>query len=176
MAPYDQKRKNGKVSHYLSTYVQYVEDFRFFDYWVNVAGRSHRHPEKEISKCFVTGLEPESFREEMYSRTFENSDDVIREAREELSTYRDILEVSDHVKIYEPKKEFGKEKRDHPESVETFPKKYEAKSIVGRTFSPYKKSGTLFGAKDDLKDVECYKLGPKIQRGHSSYENGRGEH
>ena len=29
----------------LSTFVLYVEDFRF---WVNVAGRVHRLPEKEI--------------------------------------------------------------------------------------------------------------------------------
>ena len=37
-----------------------------------------------------------------------------------------------------------------------FPKINEANSTSGETFSPYKKSGT-FGAKDDLKDVECYK-------------------
>ena len=66
----------------LSTYVQYEEDFNF---WVNVAGRPHRLP-KEIAKCFVNGLKPDIFREEMYSRTFENLDDVVREAREELST------------------------------------------------------------------------------------------
>ena len=60
----------------LSTYVQYVEDFKF---WVNVAGRPHRLPEKEIAKCFVNGLKPDIFREEMYSRTFENLNDVVRE-------------------------------------------------------------------------------------------------
>jgi len=31
----------------LSTYVQHVKDFRF---WMNVAERSHRLPEKEIAK------------------------------------------------------------------------------------------------------------------------------
>ena len=35
------------------------------------------------------------------------------------------------------------------------PKKNEANSTLGATFSPYKKSGT-FGTKDDLKDVECF--------------------
>ena len=60
-------------------------------------------PDKEIAKCFVTGLKPDIFREEMYSRTFENLDDVVREASEELSTYRDVLEISDRVKKSEPK-------------------------------------------------------------------------
>ena len=79
----------------LSTYVQYVEDFKF---WVNVAGRPHRLPDKEIAKCFVSGLKPDIFREEMYSRTFENLDDAVREAREELTTYREILDIWDRVK------------------------------------------------------------------------------
>ena len=47
----------------LSTYVQYVEDFRF---WMNVAGRTYRLPNKEIAKCFVSGLKPDVFREEIY--------------------------------------------------------------------------------------------------------------
>ena len=101
-------------------------------------------------------MKPDIFREEMYSRTFENLNDVIREARKELSTYRDILEISDRDEKSEPKKVFGKDKRDYPKSVATFPKKTEANSKVGATFSPYKKSGT-FGSKYDLKDVEFYK-------------------
>ena len=52
----------------LSTNLQYVEDFRF---WMNVAGPSHRLPDKEIAECFVSGLKPDVFREEMYSRTFD---------------------------------------------------------------------------------------------------------
>jgi hypothetical protein len=72
----------------LSAYVQYTEGFKF---WINVAGWPHRLPEKEITKYSVGGLKPDIFREEMYSRTFENLNDVIREARKELSTYRDIL-------------------------------------------------------------------------------------
>ena len=63
-----------------------------------MAGRTHRLPDKEIAKCFVSGLKPDVFREEMYSRAFDTLEDVIREAREDLSTYRDILEISDRIK------------------------------------------------------------------------------
>ena len=60
--------KNAKMEKSdlsLTTYVQYVQDFRF---WVNVAGRPHRIPDREVAKCFVNGLKPELFREEMYAR------------------------------------------------------------------------------------------------------------
>ena len=53
---------------YPSTAVKYVEDFKF---WVLAAGNAHRLPEKEIVKMFVSGLKPEVFREEIYSRAFE---------------------------------------------------------------------------------------------------------
>ena len=79
----------------LSTYVQYVEDFRF---WMNVAGRTHPLPDKEIAKCFVSGLKPDFFRKEMYSRSFDTLEDIIREDREDLSTYREIMEISDRIK------------------------------------------------------------------------------
>ena len=59
-------------------------------------------------------------------RTVENMDDVFREAREELSNYREILEILDRFKISEPKKEFDKDKRDYLKSVATFSKKNEA--------------------------------------------------
>ena len=71
----DQKAKMEKSDLILSMYVQYVEDFRF---WINVAGRTHRLPDKEIAKCFVSGLKPEVFREEIYSRSFDTLEDVIR--------------------------------------------------------------------------------------------------
>ena len=61
-----------------------------------------------------------------YSRIFENLDDVTREIREELSTYRDILEILVRVKKSEPKGDFDKEKRNYPKSVATFSKKNEA--------------------------------------------------
>jgi hypothetical protein len=149
--------KNAKMEKSdltLSTYVQYVEDFKF---WVNVAGMPHRLPGKEIAKWFVNGLKPDIFRAEIYSRTFQNLDDVIRaESPRKCIFLSCYSEISDRVKKAEPKKEFGKEKRDYPKSVANFPKKNEANSTSGATFSPYKKSGT-FGVKDDLKDVECYK-------------------
>ena len=72
----------------------------------------------------------------MYSRTFEILDDVVRESREDLSTYRDILEISDRVKKSEYKKILEKKN----------------KSIL---------RGYSFGVKDYLKDVECYKCHKK---------------
>ena len=71
-----------------------------------------------------------------------------------------ILENLDRVKKSEPKKEFGKEKREYPKGMATFPKKHETKSTSEANFIPYKKSGT-FGVKDDFKDVECYKCHKK---------------
>ena len=62
----------------------------------------------------------------MYSKSFENLDDVVREAREareELPTYRDILEISDRVRKSEPKKEFTEEKKDYSQSTSSFKKK-----------------------------------------------------
>ena len=104
----------------LSTYVQYVEDFRFW--MMNVTGHTHRLADKEIAKCSVSGLKHDVFREEMYSRTFETLEDVIREAREELSTYRDILEMSDRIKKVESKKEFSKLTKDFSTAISNFKK------------------------------------------------------
>ena len=87
--------------------MHYVDDFKF---WVNVAGRSHRLPQKEIFRSWVDNLH--IFREEMYSRTFETLDDVVREAHEELSTYRDNFrrEILDLVKKSEAKRSLAKRK------------------------------------------------------------------
>ena len=57
-------------------------------------------------------MKPDIFGEEMYSKTFEILDNVVQETCEELSTYRDILEISDRVKKSEPERDFGKETRD----------------------------------------------------------------
>ena len=78
-----------------------MEDFRF---WVNAAGRAHRLPEKETAKMFVTGLKPDLFRE-IYSRSFEMLQEAMDESRAELSTYRDIFEITDRVKKADVKKE-----------------------------------------------------------------------
>ena len=103
--------KNAKMEKSnltLSTYVQYAEDFKLGLMWRGglIGFR------KKLQNVLLNGLKPDIFREEMYSRTFENSDIVVWEARKELSTYRDILEISVHVKKSEPKKDFGKEKRE----------------------------------------------------------------
>ena len=50
---------------------------------MNVAGRTHRLPDKEITFFLASGLKPDVFREEMYSRTFDTLEDAIREARED---------------------------------------------------------------------------------------------
>ena len=91
-----------KFDLFLSTYTQYVEEFRF---WMNIASRFHRLPDEEITKIFVSGLKLDIVREEMYSRTFETLD-IICEAGKELSIYRDILEISDRIMNNEPKKDF----------------------------------------------------------------------
>ena len=49
----------------------------------------------------------------MFSRDFDNLI-IIREAREVLSTYRDILKISNRIKILEPRKDFTKDRRDIP--------------------------------------------------------------
>jgi len=102
MAFNGENAKMEKSDLTLSIFVQYVDDFRF---WVNAAGRAHRLLEKEIAKMFVTGLKPDLFREEIYSRSCETLQEAMDESRAELSTYRDILEITDRVKKADVKKE-----------------------------------------------------------------------
>ena len=54
---------------------------------------------------FVSGLKPEIFCEEIYSRTFEILVDVMVETRHKLANYRDIIEISEKIKRPEPKKD-----------------------------------------------------------------------
>ena len=49
--------RKWKNQIYLNTYIQYMEDFKF---WVLAAGY---FPEKEIVKIFVSGIKPDIFRE-----------------------------------------------------------------------------------------------------------------
>jgi len=71
-------------------------DFRF---WVNAAGKELIGClKKEIAKTFLTGLNPYLFRVEIYARSCETSQKATDESRTELSTYRDILEITDRVK------------------------------------------------------------------------------
>ena len=110
----DQKCKNGKIGPF-SIYIS--PTCRRFPFLDECSGRTHRLTVKEIAKCFVSGLKPDIFREEMYSRSFDTLEDVIREAREDLSTYRDIMEISDRIKKVEPEREFSKPSKDFPTAV-----------------------------------------------------------
>ena len=54
-------------------------------------------PEKEIVKMFVSGLKPEVFREEIYSRAFETLVDVMAETRHEWANDRNIIKISERI-------------------------------------------------------------------------------
>ena len=54
---------------------------------------------------FVSGLKPEVFREEIYSRAFETLVDVMAKTRHELANYRDIIDISERMKRPKPKKD-----------------------------------------------------------------------
>jgi len=69
-----------------------------FKFWVFAAVNTHRIPEKEIAKCFVSGLKPDKICEEIYSRSCEHpSVDVMAETKHELSYHRDIIEISERI-------------------------------------------------------------------------------
>jgi hypothetical protein len=48
----------------LSTYFQYVDDFKF---WMKAAGDTHKPSEKEVVKIFVNWLKPELERKRLRS-------------------------------------------------------------------------------------------------------------
>ena len=85
----------------VNTYVQYVEDFKF---WVMAAGNAHRLPEKEVVKIFWV-VSSRRYFEAIYSRSFEILMDVMAETRHELDNYRDFIEISERIKRPEPKKD-----------------------------------------------------------------------
>jgi hypothetical protein len=122
--------KNAKMDKSdltLSTFTQYVEDFKF---WVQVAGEPHKVPEKELAKMFVSGLKPESLR------------DAIGESRAKLAVYRESLDITERMKKSEVKKS---NKNSAPSEVSKKPGKVNATAKVGSTSKSM-----------DLKDVECY--------------------
>jgi hypothetical protein len=131
--------KMVKCDRTLSTFTQYVEDFKF---WVQVAGKPHKVPEKELAKMFVSGLKPDIFREEISSRACESLRDAITESRSELAVYRKLLDITERMKRSEVKKST---KDSGPSEVS----KTSRKSV-----DPAKLSHTnkLVG----LKDLECY--------------------
>ena len=99
----------------------------------------------------------------MYSRTFKTLHDVFRKAREELSTYRDQLEISDRIKKGELKKEFSKPTKDFSTAISNF-KKESKSTFPTRKASPggFKKLGSLSPRVDYLKDIKCYKYHKKV--------------
>ena len=57
-----------------------------------------------LKTAFVMGLKLDLFHKEIYSRSCETLQDNMDELRAELSTYRDILEITDRVKMADVKK------------------------------------------------------------------------
>ena len=141
--------KNAKMEKSdlsLNTYLQYVEDFKF---WVMAAGNAHRIPEKEIAKLFVSGLKPDIFREEIYARSCESLVDVMAETRNELSNYRKIIDI----KLPEVKKD---SKDRMPEAPVSRKSGSHTKSHIGASFAKDSKPSNS-GNTRDIKDVECFK-------------------
>ena len=110
-------------------------------------------PEKEIVKMFVSGLKPEVFREEIYSRAFETLVDVMAETRHELANYRDIIEISERIKLPEPKKDAKDRSADGPISrKQGFTTKTPSRASFAKE-TKVSNSGKIM----DLKDVQCFK-------------------
>ena len=74
-----------------------MDDFKFC---VLAAGNAHRS-EINIVKMFVSCLNPEVFREEMYSCAFETLVGVMAETIHESANYRDIIEISDRRHMFQ---------------------------------------------------------------------------
>ena len=131
---------------------------------INAAGKTHRLPEKII--MFVTGLKPDLFREKIYSRRLKTLQEAMDESRAELSTYRDILEITDRVK----KSDVKKEKRDLAFSHAVVKKVADTKASGGSDLSYAKKPGNMVNV-DDMKNVlslsQERSLGEKVSRSQS---------
>ena len=149
--------KNAKMEKSnlsLNTYVQYVEDFKF---WVMVAGNAHRQPpDKEVVKRFVSGLKPDIFREEICSRSFETLD-VMVETRHELFNYRNIIEISVWIKRPEVKKE------SKDRTPEAHISKKSGNYTEAHTGAPLAKDSKVSNSRKTIviKDVECFKYHKK---------------
>jgi hypothetical protein len=77
----------------LSTYVQYVEDFKL---WVKVAGPAPRVPEKFAVICEWAQASHVSWR--ISSRACDTLQEVIDEVHDEQATYNEILEINERAK------------------------------------------------------------------------------
>ena len=88
---------------------------------------------RKIAKCFISGLKPDVFHEEMYFRTFGSHGRV---------TYRDIIEISDRIKKLEPRQDFSKDRKGIPTAVSNFEKRGECNFQVGAYPGVFKKLGS----------------------------------
>jgi len=115
----------------------------------------------KIVKMFVSGLKPEVFREEIYSRAFETLVDVMAKTRHELANYRDIVEISERIKRPELKKDEKNRSADGPIS-----RKQGFASKVSSGASLAKEPNVSNARKPmDLKDIEWFKC---HKRGHNA--------
>ena len=101
---------------------------------------------------FVSGLKPDIFREEIYSRSCESLVDVMAETRHELSNYRDIMVISDRIKRAEVKKD---SKDRMPEASISRKSGSNTKAPTGASFAKHSKASSS-GNTRDIKDVECF--------------------
>ena len=72
--------------------------------WVMALGLAHRIPEKEMVKCFVSGLKSEVYMEKMFSRSCDTLVEVMDATRTNLTTYGDILEILGKIKSWKLKR------------------------------------------------------------------------
>ena len=115
--------KNAKIEKSDLTLSTFVQHFLILG-----QVRGHHLTKKETTKIFVMGVKPDSFREEIYSRSCETLQEAMDESKDKLSTYRDILEINDRVKMADVKKE----KRDPPFYDAVVNKVADAKALEGR--------------------------------------------
>jgi len=89
-----------------------------------ILSSAHRLPEKETVRMFVSGLNPEIFRKEIYSWSFETLVDVMAKTRHELSSYRDIVQISERIKRPKVTKSqtIGLRNHSYPENHEATPR------------------------------------------------------
>jgi len=124
--------------------------WRIFKFWVMAAGNAHRIPEKEIAKLFVSGLKPDIFSEEIYARSCESLVDAMAETRNELSNYREIMEISDRIKRPEVKKD---SKDWMPDGAISRKSGSHTKAPIGASFAKDSKPSNS-GNTRDIKDVD----------------------
>ena len=106
---------------------------------------------------FVSGLKPEVFCEEIYSRVFETLVDVMAKTRHELVNYMDIIEISERLKRPEPKKDAKDSRAECPISRK---QGFTSKPPSGASFVNETKVSDPAKTMD-LKDVECFRCHKK---------------